>query len=188
MEWGGMDHGSAALALEFLLQDSKALLGEASQNGPDWKLALRLQQQEIENHSEAFKDWRMSHSLDQAVRDDADALVAAVAQERVELEDRREACRLGGVAPPPLPIRPPPTALVPIELPYAGPAPVAPVSLKRKSGDREDSDEDEESRQSKKPRLDPENGDAASLCTVSQILSVVLIWKGCFPIGPNEKS
>ena len=61
----------------------------------------------------------MRRSLDQAVWSDVGLLATSVEQECAELEDRREACRLGSIQPLPLPTEPSPIA------PAPAPAPVA---------------------------------------------------------------
>lgn len=75
----------------------------------DSQLALQLVQEDMERHSTILKDRKMVASMTQAVQTDARLLEASIAQEQAELNNRREACRLGGVAPPPLTIEPAPT-------------------------------------------------------------------------------
>jgi hypothetical protein len=94
-----MDRASESLILELLLEDSRNLsrLTQISSRGHDFTLALRLQQEEVTGRSIVKSDRAMCISLDRAVRSDGAQLQTALVEERGALEDRIQACRLGGV-------------------------------------------------------------------------------------------
>jgi UDP-N-acetylglucosamine transferase subunit ALG13 len=106
-----MDDATAALIIQLQLQDSQEIF-EASQNKGknvagklmDSQAAFQLSMEEMERQATIISDHMMARSITQAVRADAQLLAASMTQERHELNDRRLACHLGGVAPPPLAI------------------------------------------------------------------------------------
>ena len=106
-----MDDETAALITQLQLQDSTEELERSQAKGKnvegtlsDHQLALQLIQEDLKRHATILNDRKMAASMRQAVQADAELLETSITQEQAELNDRREACRLGGVAPPPLAI------------------------------------------------------------------------------------
>ena len=110
--FGDIDDSTSALVIDLQLQDIDQILDE-SQTGlgrekisTDWATTLRVQQEVLRRDASIVKDRQMSKSIARAVRSDADALVASMAQELEAAADRRMACTIGGVPVSPLPIPP----------------------------------------------------------------------------------
>lgn len=111
-----IDDETAELIFKLQLEDSKELFEISQARGKsregrlsDYQVALQTNQQEVERAATNLKDRHMAASIANAVLADAELIVASRAQEQIALSDRALACRLGGIAPPPLPIIPPPS-------------------------------------------------------------------------------
>ena len=110
-----IDDETAELIFKLQLEDSKKLFEASQAKGKtregqlsDYRCALQTNQQEMERAATNLKDRNMAASIANAVIADAELIAASRAQEEIALNDRALACRLAGIAPPPLPIAPPP--------------------------------------------------------------------------------
>lgn len=110
--WLPADDATRALIAQLQSQDSEAVLetlhAAGHDNGKEFadsqRLALQLMQEDLEHNAAFRNDRNMAASINFAVQADAHAIEEAADQELQELNDRREAHRLGGLAPPPLAI------------------------------------------------------------------------------------
>lgn len=101
-----MDDADTIAILDLQLQDIEEILRAErdarfrGQPRPAWLPAMLLQRQELQRDLEIVKDRQISLSMQRAVRQDANAIAAISAQERLAQSDRAFACRLAGVPVP----------------------------------------------------------------------------------------